>query len=328
MFLSHRWRIAVVSCLLVGGPLSQTVSAEQNRAPRPLPDHAVGVRFGGAPSTIAEYEQWLGAQVEVVTLFGGRGDDRAVIDNVRSKLAAFAGTRYRLLFSLRLVRPGETLADTANGTMDDQVRAIAAAMVAAGRGDDIIRPGWEHNSALHPWSALDDPVLYASAFRRVVQVMRSVPGAEHLKFDWNYACNGPALDLRAYPGDDYVDVIGVDCYDRTLFRQYLDPIDRFDFFYNRPFGFKWLSEFSQEHGKPIGIAEWGVSSRHLEGAEHDNPVYIHRLLSWIAANDVAYFNYFERDVGIRHRLMTGQYPKSAARYRYMIQEWLPDRLSS
>lgn len=307
--------------------VSGTFESAHAAGPEPLPSHAVGVRYGWTPQMVAEYEAWLGAPVGAVTLFMNGRTDEAVLSNLRFKMQSFRNAPQLIVMSMPLVRRyrEESLAQVANGSMDDLARAIATEMVAGGRGDDVIRLGWEFNMAFHAWSAVDDPAGYAAAFRRIVTVMRSVPGAQHLRFDWNYGCNGRAIDMAAYPGDEFVDVIGMDCYDRSYVDTYTDPIQRFDYFYSRPFGFKWIAEFAAERGKPIGLAEWGISSRHVDGAEPDNPVYIHRLLSWIAANDVAYFNYFESDSGFRHRLML-HYPEAAARYRYMVQEWLPNRL--
>ena len=64
-----------------------------------------------------------------------------------------------------------------------------------------------------PWSSNGNQALWAGAFRHVVDVFRSVSPA--FRFDWNgtgkyfVAHDAPS----SYPGDAYVDVVGLDQYD-------------------------------------------------------------------------------------------------------------------
>ena len=62
------------------------------------------------------------------------------------------------------------------------------------------------------WNANSDPASYATYWRHIVTAMRSVPGA-NFRFDWNpnigVGDGGLALE-KAWPGDAYVDYLGLD----------------------------------------------------------------------------------------------------------------------
>ena len=84
-----------------------------------------------------------------------------------------------------------------------------------------------------------------------------------------------ALDL--YPGDDVVDVIGAHYYDsgpekntQALWDEYYRT------FNGGPWGIgTWLA-FAREHGKRLGMAEWGVWDQG-QGARADDPVYMDNM---------------------------------------------------
>ncbi len=85
----------------------------------------------------------------------------------------------------------------------------------------LLRMMHEMNGNYYPWSCTvnsGDPGKYVAAFRHVVDIFRDV-GANNACFVWspNYASPpavvGQCADLtRLYPGDEYVDFIGVSAY--------------------------------------------------------------------------------------------------------------------
>ena len=86
-------------------------------------------------------------------------------------------------------------------------------------GDSLLRIGWEFNQAKYRWYPVGQAVSFVEYWRHIVDSMRSVPGA-HFRFIWNPSMgdNGQkdlAMgDLAAYyPGDTYVDLVGMDVYD-------------------------------------------------------------------------------------------------------------------
>lgn len=283
-----------------------------------LPAKAVGVRFGGNPRTVAQYEAWLGGNVGAVTLFLAGSSDEDFLRRADGVIRKFKGSKYRLLvFSTPLARSGRSLSQVAAGAGDPMYRRLAELLVAGGRGDDVVRLGWELNGVAFPWSAQPNPTAYAEAYRRVVTVMRSVPGADRLRFEWNVGRAGGPVPVAAWPGDEYVDVVGFDVYDRSYKAEYADPVVRWEQFLTDDSGFNWVRDFAAAHGKPIGLSEWGLSSRHVPESNPDNVYFIEQMRNWIDTNNVAYANYFENDTNYRHRLML-HYPRAAARYKQLF----------
>ena len=81
---------------------------------------------------------------------------------------------------------------------------------------------------------------------------------------------------EAYPGDDVVDIIGMDVYAETWDASTSDPDKRFAYFLDQPFGLKWHRDFAREHGKPISYPEWGVGTRPDGHGVGDDPVFMEK----------------------------------------------------
>lgn len=111
-----------------------------------------------------------------------------------------------------------TLADLASGKHDAYLREYAHAAAVSGL-PFMLRPGHEFNGEWYPWSVAkngQDGEMYKKAWRHVVDVFRD-EGAYNVQWVWcfnnesvpNTGWNDPWL---AYPGDDYVDWVGIDGY--------------------------------------------------------------------------------------------------------------------
>ena len=83
---------------------------------------------------------------------------------------------------------------------------------------------------------------------------------------------------RVLPGDDVVDIIGMDSYDQPEGRSFQEQIDE-------ELGLQDHADFAREHGKPISFPEWGLFRN------GDNPEYIRGMAEWIASNDTVYSTY-------------------------------------
>ena len=95
------------------------------------------------------------------------------------------GHRFRV--EVTTENDGGSLRQGASGAYDQHFRQLAADLVAKGQGNAILRLGWEFNGDWYPWKAETDPAAFAEYWRRIHGVMRSVPGAQGLRFDWNPA---------------------------------------------------------------------------------------------------------------------------------------------
>ena len=118
--------------------------------------------------------------------------------------------------------------------------------------------------------------------------MKSVPGAR-FRFDWNVnAAVRPIPLARIYPGNDVVDIVGVDAYDQGVLGRH----DRWTTIYRRPLGIADVLQFARRHRKPLSIPEWGLSPANVGLGGGDDPSYIKGIASIVAHNRVAYQAYF------------------------------------
>jgi hypothetical protein len=206
----------------------------------------------------------------------------------------FADFDGMLVVSQGLVPTGgeAELAGCATGEYDRQWRDFGSLMVAYGRGDSVIRLGWEMNEKTMAWRGID-PAAYIGCYRHAAQNIRATNPAVLL--DWSINGHGTPAGLcggrstNCYPGDDYVDIIGVDNYDHFPWSSTKAVFDRTA---AKPEGLTWLYNFARKHGKPFSVGEWGVVPTGDAGQE--NPEFIRWMHAWFAAHasDLAYEAYF------------------------------------
>jgi hypothetical protein len=179
------------------------------------------------------------------------------------------------------------------GEYDDIFREVATALVDNGHADAIVRIGWEFNGGWMPWRAAADPKAYIAYYRRIVGIMRAVEG-QKFKFEWcpNVGKHEIAPD-QAYPGDDVVDVIGLDIYNEIWSPTLRDPGVRFRWFLNQPYGLRWHQNFAKARGKPISFPEWGSGPNSNGHGAPDDPVFITSMAQWFARTRPLYQSYFE-----------------------------------
>ncbi len=171
--------------------------------------------------------------------------------------------------AVRLLRLG------AKGSFDPHFRALAERLVQRKAAQTIIVLGWEMNGTTYSGRCAPDPTAWKAFWRRIVAAMRSVSG-QAFRFDFAPVRGAQAIPWpRCYPGDDVVDIIGMDSYDQH-------PGHSFTDFVHQPYGLGDQAEFAHEHGKPMSYPEWGLFEN------GDNPAYIRAMYAWISAHDVAY----------------------------------------
>ncbi|MGW3055652.1 glycosyl hydrolase [Streptomyces goshikiensis] len=162
----------------------------------------------------------------------------------------------------RLIRAG------AEGAYEHHFRKLAERLVDLGVPDTVIVLGWEMNGTTYTHRCAPDPENWKAYWRRVVKAMRSVPGQE-FRFDFAPNRGKDAIGwTECYPGDDVVDIVGMDSYDQ-------DPGRSFDDQVSQPYGLQQHVDFAKAHGKGISYPEWGLFRR------GDNPEYVRRMLKWI-----------------------------------------------
>jgi hypothetical protein len=208
--------------------------------------------------------------------------------------------------------------NAARGAYDSVYTLFAQKLAACGRSHIIVRIGWEHNHTF-PWYSGTNPQAYKKAFRRIVDILRRRNPT--VLIDWTNVKKGaqPFSVLETYPGDDWVDIIGVDYYDgfpalndqATWDKQY------HALYHGGPWGLgAWLA-FAKSRGKKLSLPEWGISAGKSPGSK-DNPFYIQKMWEFLQANasSIAYENYFNQKP--RHQLTPrDENPLSSARYRQL-----------
>jgi hypothetical protein len=221
------------------------------------------------------------------------------------------------------------LAECAAGSFDRHIAALGARLVANGAASGYMRLGYEMNHSDFAWAATGDGASWRRCYRRWVSVLRNVPG-QRFRFVWNPNGRGsftfahPVENL--YPGNAYVDVIGVDYYDRCpAIRSQADWDERYDQRIKRtgtPDGIgRWLA-YAKAKGKKLAVPEWGIGGpQGCSSPGYDNPLYITNMLRFFRRNAawIAYEAYFNGgDPGSRksYRLApTAHHPRAAAAYR-------------
>lgn len=149
--------------------------------------------------------------------------------------------------------------------------ALAHDLVDAGLAHVIIRLGPEANGTWEPYSLPSSATGLAQwreFWRRTVEAMRSVAGAR-FTFEWdvNALVRPVGLD-EFYPGDDVVNIIGIDAYDPVTYP------GGWSYLANGPDGVRRVARFARAHGKPLSVPEWGavssapeVGARYIRGLE-------------------------------------------------------------
>ena len=289
--------------------------AESRLAPTPPKLAGAFVNWGkvGRETTLQRWETWLGqprSSVLGVDFYAqSTWDDYAGLSWVPGVWSELNPAR-NVAWSMPLTVKGTALADVADGLHNDAFEAAARA-IAQAQPQAIIRLGWEMNLATMAWFAGGHEADYVRAFRRVVDIFRRHSG--EFKFDWcpGWGSQDSAADL-AYPGDDVVDIIGLDVYD---FKYEGSPEERWDRFYLKArFGLEWHRDFAARHGKPMSYPEWGV------GQFGDNPLFIEKMRGWFAdhQDSIAYAAYFDVDGLWPTQIDNGRFPNSGRVFRQLF----------
>jgi hypothetical protein len=265
------------------------------------------VILSGAP--IEPFEGFVGGRVNYVGAYlAGRTWETFDRSSIGDR-----GGRVAVVGVPMVMKSGGSLAAGASGAYDGHFRGLAQRLVREGQPDAVLRLGWEFNGDWFPWKASVNPTAFASYFRRIVSVMRSVEG-ERFRFAWNPGLGPRNVDLRTWPGDGFVDVVAIDFYDRNYSERTRDPAVRWQRFMEGPYGLGWFRDFARQHGKPMAIAEWGLSERSRFGENRDNPYFIQRVAEYVRSHPTMFHLYFnvrnhEGDFRIQ------SFPRAAAVYR-------------
>lgn len=285
----------------------------------------------GGNGDLATLESLRGRRLDVRTGYLPKSNWRDMIRSAPAvRYLGARGAKPVVAFGMLTNQTRGQLSQCAGGQFDTYIRQIGQAMVNAGQPGSILRIGWEGNRVNgFPWAVTGDGTSWKGCFRRWVSVLRSVPGQRFVTV-WNMGQKGTFRENidRMYPGNDAVDVVGTQFYDRcTAIRSQAEWNQRLNKKSRNgsPLGIgAWLA-YAKSKGKRLAIPEWGISGpRYLcPDAGFDNPLFIQLFNGWLRQNagSIAFEAYFNghgipNPRGGSHKIApTTWNPRAAAAYR-------------
>jgi hypothetical protein len=188
----------------------------------------------------------------------------------------------------------------AAGDFDSHATELGQNLVAAGLQNSVLRLGAEMNGGWekdYMGATAQEEGLWATCFANEVTALRQVPG-EHFLIDWNpNACTQSVPYSNFYPGNAYVDILGLDFYDQGC--EAPNTALTFAQLSNETYGLTSFEAFAAAQGKPMSFPEWGLVTG---GPSGDDPAYINGIGETVANNDFAFEAYFDVNAGIGSRL--------------------------
>ncbi|MFI1048779.1 glycoside hydrolase family 26 protein [Streptomyces griseoruber] len=265
--------------------------------PTPVPSTAPAPAFGAyldfgarGVARIARLSAWLGGAELRVGHTYLPGDQWSNIEGLPGFLDVWADWRREkddrmlVLNVPMLERNEEGVADPevrdllqrgASGEFDHHFRALAERLVGLGVPDTVIVLGWEMNGTTYTHRCGPDPEAWKAYWNRIVTAMRAVPG-QRFRFDFAPTRGRDAVPwTECYPGDDTVDIIGMDAYDQPSGLSFDEQV-------SEPLGLQEHVDFARAHGKPVSYPEWGLFRN------GDNAEYMRRMLDWMDRHGALY----------------------------------------
>jgi hypothetical protein len=291
-----RIRTAVLLLLCFGAP-----------APCSAGSAALGAYVGNSPAELTQFETWLGRPVDRITAHTGRANWKDWVSSIRWSVQLWSPLNKPICWTIPLFADGGSLSDAAAGKYREYYEQAARILAASRPSDNIIyvRTGEELNGNWMPWSAAGHEQDFVRAYRHFVDAFRTI--SDRFRFEWNVNIRETRMNAAdAYPGDDYVDVVGMDFYYNTKWNP-TDPLKAWDEMVNSQFGLQWLEDFAAAHKKPTAYPEWGVN---FDGA---GP-YIQKAAQWFSDHHVLYQSVWNSNDAFPGKLSDQQYPRAAAAY--------------
>ncbi|MCZ9355251.1 hypothetical protein NGM36_36820 [Streptomyces mutabilis] len=294
--------IATVALLAAGPPVA-VGGPPSPPAPPPAPGAPSGAVARSGPAfgayldygprgvaRMAELSDWLGdAELRVGHTYLP-GDRWSNIEGAPDFLEAWADWRTAdpdrmLVLNVPMMERNEEgldddevrglLRQGAAGRFDHHFRALAERLVELKVPDTVVVLGWEMNGVTYSHRCGPDPEAWKTYWNRIVTTMRAVPG-QKFRFDFTPSRGRDAVPwTRCYPGDDTVDIIGMDAYDQPRGMTFDEQV-------KEPYGLQDHVEFAKAHKKPVSYPEWGLFRN------GDNPEYMRRMLAWMDEHEPVY----------------------------------------
>jgi hypothetical protein len=233
------------------------------------------------------FGNWRGEPVTIATTWG---DTDAANQTYMWGMDIYTNWNQGLDIAPGFIAKGtsENMAGAASGAYEGRWRQ-AMANVRAKWGQKkvmYIRPAHEMNGNWYPWSVtpanVNDFKRAWVRYYNIIQqelVQKGYNAKVVINFNKDPVSSVPTEQM--WPGDQYVDVVGVDFYDMWPSYPNQAAWDA-DFMAteNGPRGLGTWQQFARSHGKPLSFPEWGANP----GSLSDNPFYIQKMHQFFTAN--------------------------------------------
>ena len=300
-----------------------------------------GWTSGAAGEGVADgsFAAWRGSPVTIAgTWDDGDATAQTQLPTLTGEYAAWSGD-LDVAVGGTVLHTGESYAEAARGAYLQRWTAMAATLQTlrgTRPGLTYVRPFHEFNGNWYPnWFVTPANVGdYRAAFRLFAATLRA--GCLRCKVVWsagNSSSGGAAPIAEAYPGDDVVDVVGIDSYDANgntvvtdaaAWTRYAEATRGPD-----PVGPEAWRRLALAHGKPICLPEWGLNHG---GSGGDDPAYIRGMHDWMTehaahpgdpdvAGKVVYDVYFNIAMGGDGGFLIKGGPNPASAQLYTSLPW-------
>lgn len=288
-------------------------------AARRQPRKAAGVRAAGAftgpmvasADRAEAMERWLGASLDVQTVFEPWQTTTDEITDLFDRLTAVWEAGRTPLVTWEPFTPtpaataGDVLESIAAGDYDDYLSRWADALAAwragpdgtVGTADDrrlYLRPMHEPNGDWYPWApegGACTPETYVRAWRRAHDVVTDAGVTDdHVLWIWavNHVDVGAVSAEELFPGEDVVDLVGVDGFNWGASRpwsEWRSPSEVFA---------EMVDRMRDHTGLPVCVPEFGCSSVTVEGGDSARKSrWLREAFAYFDEADLALAAYFD-----------------------------------
>jgi hypothetical protein len=219
--------------------------------------HTDDVSLGIYPGkyTVEEYEKRLGVRFNHVLLFQNVRELR--YKNVRKYL----NTGHDVILTITFPDDHPNLKDIRDGVYDDYLIALAQEIVRDKR-QIWIRPLHEFNGNWDSWDIFtkgNDPADFIPAWKHIVTLFRERKAPVRFQLNFNRVNVARPINRTPfkefYPGDEWVDMAVISCYNRGGTDKYHKFWVSFDDYFDYPY-----RQALMMTDRPIGVAEIGSTS--------------------------------------------------------------------
>lgn len=233
---------------------------------------------------------WRGRAVEITAMWADSDASNQInMWPIQPGVGDLTGWTGAMDIAIGAIFSGESWASAATGAYDSRWTQCLTNMSSwrAGR-TTFIRFAHELNGTWYPWSVNGGNVAaFKTAWARFYALKQSIIPAAKLVFNVNYESTGGYAWPNMWPGDQYVDVLGVDYYNRAavVVTSSADWTAKLNVSTSvggtsEPRGLGAYRQWAQDHGKPLGLGEWAPDS----AGGGDNAAFVTGLLTYCQSN--------------------------------------------